>query len=305
MKDFMKVIMDRFSILTIALVFGLGSITACTASERSANDKNSAGGTEQNKSAAIDNKQAAENKSAENESVETGQTKTVKVYDGRGDSYGESKVSDKEKAFVGNIVKEKDAEIKNLYKDDEFECNDTDLLIEGVAKGSFTKPNSSQTAYLYRKCMNDTVKYPSFLSGIIIAENENVISHYIFGDIVSFSTLKTLPDINQNGLSELALTSSSTMAYYTTFLDIYEFDADSLTRLGTAKVFTNSLDEGEKSGSETAYNVTAQTAKSPVFFQETYHRKSNTDKWKLKTKSTRFSLETSGSGKANEGFKKL
>ncbi|MGI9056853.1 MAG: hypothetical protein ACR2F2_13745 [Pyrinomonadaceae bacterium] len=301
-KDFTKRMINRFLILIFALFLGFGGMTACSQSDLKSN--NSAKAENVQSESIANNKPTAEKKAIENKnSDDAEQPKKIEVFDGRNND--NQKSGDKETPFVREIVRAKQTAIQSIFKDSEFECSDTDVRVEGLAEGSFTKPKSSQVAYLYRTCMSDAVKYPSFVSGLIITESEEVVAHFVYADVFGgFTNLKILPDINRNGLSEIVLRSSLGYGYYTDSIDIYEFGANNPVSLGGTKILTNSPDDGEEDHSETAYAITAQADKSPVFFRETYRRKSDPEKWLLQAKESIFSLEKKNTP-AQSGFKLL
>ncbi len=302
-KDFTKQMINTFLILIGALLLGFGGIMACSASDLRS-DNNAKTGNVKPESTA-ENKIAAEKKAIENKkSNDSEQTKRIEVFDGRNDD--NEKSGEKETPFVREIVRTEQTAIQNMFKDStEFECSGTDVTVEGLAEGSFTKPKSAQVVYLYRKCTDDTMKYPGFISVLIITQGEEVVAHFVYADVFGgFTSLKILPDINRNGLSEIVLRSSLGYGYYTDSIDIYEFGANNPVSLGGTKIFTNLPDNGKEDESKTAYRITVQTDKSPVFFRETYQRKSDREKWQLQTKESIFSLGKSNTP-AQSGFKLL
>lgn len=235
----------------------------------------------------------------------------ILVWDGRiGASFGNKSETQNfsaiEREFVANAVNENLDKIKKLIGTDEFECESPDASLEAAGKGSFTKPGSKQSIYLYRNCVSEATKYPGFVSGIIVTENNKIIAHYVYADILSSFEMKILPDIDKNGLSEFALEYSGTQASYTSNVTIHELAEKGVADLGSFNAFTNSPDKGEKDGSETAWKISVVVDKNPVFFRETFKRKSNNEKWDLtKTaKAEKFSLEKP-KAKFNEYFKNI
>lgn len=129
--------MNKFSILTIALICGL-SISACTASEKVTSDKGSAGGTEQVKSFNTDDKQA------ENKSVETKKIAEKEVlYDFRKSDNSNPQTFSKA---------ETDAVVKYLFGDQAS----PNLKITSRLSGSFTKQNAKETLYYISGCKDET-----------------------------------------------------------------------------------------------------------------------------------------------------
>ncbi len=286
----MKQIMNKLSILTIALVFSVGAMTACSASERSANDK-AAGETEQPKTMA-ENKIAVENKAAENKSAETAQTKETELFDGRNGAVKNNKLSEVDLALVEADVRKKAKEdfltkklgdlAKNVDWKKEFKVLD-------VAEGSFTKPNSvGQRAVLYRY---------SYTNGVVILSDGNIVAHYSGGpgDYAFYTAIKSLPDVNQNGLSELILfrnveDNEDIISYF------FEAKGDKIKFLGEAKYFGSDYLAGDDTDStkakQTAYRVTVQPSKNPTYLQETYERTGSKGSWKLTKKAEKFSWKT-------------
>lgn len=79
-------------------------------------------------------------------------------------------------------------------------CDDQTVRILGQATGSFTAPRTAQIAYLYSACF----EVPNVTQqGLIVMQGATVLSHYAFTD--HFSELYSVKDLNQNGMSELAL----------------------------------------------------------------------------------------------------
>ena len=241
---------------------------------------------------------------------ETKQEERIEIWDGRvgttvGDMTKTPNFSDKERELVANAVAENLDKIKKLIGDEEdFNCNSPDASLEASGEGSFTKPNTKQKIYLYRKCVDDTVKYPSIVNGIVITENNKIVVHYVIADIGSSYEMKVLPDVNKNGLSEFALNYSGTQAYYTDVVTLYELNEKGVGYLGSFKAFTNSPDEGEKDDSETAWKISVAADKTPVFYRETYKRKNNDTKWSLVKKDEKISLEK-GETTSADFWKKL
>lgn len=314
----MKKISKIFSIFTIASVFALGAMTACTASEKLASDKTS-GETTQNDSAAND-KTTTESKSVENKVVETEKAKLIEVYDGREGPNGKEKEFEATKAdtdFVQKEVRPQGEVIKKLVgqenQADGSPCYEDPYRVEGVAEGAFTKADSKQKAYLYTLCQGDGGRETFYIGGILIAENGKTIANYVYGELLGYAEIKSLPDINQNGLSEIVLTPRSVVneGYYTSAIEIVEISANKIVGLGATQTFSNSPDtgetggQGEKSGSSTGYIISVQTGKTPAFFRETYHRKSDDDSWVLKKKSEKFAPTKIDNSEYSKVFKLL
>lgn len=282
----MKQIIKRFSVLTIALICGL-AMSACAASEKTDENK-AAGGT-----AANENKSAVENKTAKNESSENAQKKSIEVFDGRGGAVKNTKPSEAEIALVEKDVRVKSQEdflkkqlgglAENVDWSKEFSVSD-------VAEGAFTKPNSKQKAVLYRY---------SYTNGVVIVEDGNIVAHFSGGpgDYAFYTAIKSLPDVNQNGLSEIILfrnveDNEDVIPY------LFESKDGAIKFLGEGKYFSSSYAAGDDTDSEkakqTAYRVTVEPSKNPTFLQETFERTASKGSWKLTKKAEKFSWEKRG-----------
>lgn len=304
MRNFMKRITKRFCILTITIITGIGAMMACTTSGNAINDKASAGGTEQTKSTA-DNKTTG-SKFAENKPSENEKAKPVEIADGREVNNSSEVTQTDEKSFVEKEVRPKEAVIKELAEMEDYKYDSDVFSVSSVVEGSFTKPNSKQKAYLYTLSISDEMKYPPEINGIIIAEGGKVISHYVkLGVRGSYDSLKTLPDINQNGLDELVLNPSDSINFgkFQRSVEIYE-TADGLINLGSflTSTYDNSSDVSN-AGEAIAYKISVERGKKPVFYREAYGQKSDKDKWELKKKSETVSPEMFKN--LNELFKQL
>lgn len=316
MKTFTKQVMNRFSVLSLALIVSISAMMACTSSEKAVNNSSSSG-TAQSGLAAND-KSTTENKSVENKSVETEQAEKVKVYDGRNNLTNSKKASDAETKLLESEVSANKEAIKKIgsegYSYDGEPCRDESIGVgKDFVEGSFTKPNSKQKAFAYSLCRGDgpTGPTPYFIGGILIVENGKLVANYVYSGESDYG-IGSLPDINQNGLSEIILTSSfSNMGVSNNTIAIMETKADGLTALGSTIVYSEDVpekmlaDKTDEKLYSAAYDISVQTGKTPVFYRETYIQKTENGKSELKEKAKTFSLENPGNGKTDEGFKKL
>lgn len=313
--------MNKFLILTMALTVTVGALTACDSATatRANNDADSAAA--RNKTPA-NNKSNPENKLPENKSGATEQTKLIEVYDGRSgatidEKANKSAIARADRDFAEQEVLSRKALIKQTgaaqNEDEDIECTIDNFIVDGVGEGAFTTHNSSQKIYLYRLCEGGVGSMPTRLGGIMIAENAKVIAHYVYKELGGYTDLKTLPDINQNGLSEIVLQSASAVnqGYLTDSIELIEISRSGIIKMGDALVFSNSpdtgetADEAEQGGSSTAYKISVQIGKTPVFLRETYHRKTDDEKWQLKSEAAKFSLKNADGNKSLEYFKPL
>jgi hypothetical protein len=119
-----------------------------------------------------------------------------------------------------------------------------------------------------------------------LIENNRVVGNYVAdaGWVVAF---KPLPDINQNGLNELALYYSGGMhqGYGGTGVDVVEFGAGGPKGLGWFQAETFS-DAGPVIG----YKVTAVPGPTPVFYREK-HVQNAAGRWRKSGTKTPIKLK--------------
>lgn len=279
--------MKRFLISTTAIILGINSMTACVASEKSAENKPPVA-SEQHQTTA-ENKTSGENKRAENKSAETAQTKSIEVFDGRDGDVKNGKLTEVDLALVEADVRQKAQEdfLKKQIIGSDFNWKEEFKILD-VAEGSFTAPNSDgQRAVLYRF---------SYTNGVVILSDGDIVAHYSGGpgDYAFYTAIKSLPDVNQNGLSEIILfrnveDNEDIIPY------LFEANGDKIKFLGEAKYFGSDYAAGDDTDStkakQTAFVVTVQPSKTPVFFQETYERTGSKSSWKSTKKAEKFSWE--------------
>lgn len=296
MRNFNKQIGRRFSTLAAALIISIGIMTACgsAVNDKSANDNAS---TVQNKPV-LGEGGRAEDKAAENKAAaETKQDALVAVYDGRETERKAKEATSDEKQLVEKEFKSSETAIMQKVADS---CEEGDaekgINIIGVAEGSFTKPNSSQKAFLYSLC---NVRRGSSMGGIMIVENEKAAAHYIF-EISWSEGISSLPDVNKNGLSEIVLDGGGSGQGYTeTSINIHEIKAGNFDSLGVTPTYSDNSGaaEDQSKAKTTAYKISVQLSANPVFFRETYEKKSNAKDWSSIKKVEKFSLDKDESSK--------
>lgn len=229
------------------------------------------------------------------------QSDLIKVADGR-EEIESPKASESETEFVEKEVKAKEQAIKDYAKRKEFKCDEDDaklnlsnenvtanLSIDAVLKGSFTKPKSSQKAFFYQICWSDGGKYATSLGGIIVVEDQKTVAHFVYADVSGFDTIRVLPDINRNGLSEVVLrfTSKIDGLMIGRSIALFEIGADKITNLGETETYNMLEDE------TLAYKTVVKAGKTPVFYQEIYTDIPDAEKenWRIKEKLKRFTLD--------------
>ena len=185
--------------------------------------------------------------------------------------------------------------IKQTSKEKEnYECVGMYLPLIKPVEGSFTKPGAKQTAYLYRhfRCIGDYQGEDdifSYIGGIIIVENGKIISHNVYADIDShfdFKDIQFLPDINQNGLTEIVLESSRKSV-------LIEISDKKVNLLGSVEDVNGFGRSVEKKSSVKNYKgdvISVIPGKVPVFLKDSYI-KNGLEEWKSDGKSGNFSLK--------------
>lgn len=136
-----------------------------------------------------------------------------------------------------------------------------------IAQGSFTRPNSVQTVFLYTYCITG---HNFALDGVAVIEDDKVVSHLVYeGDWEN--AIGALPDINGNGRSEILIASGGTSQGVTWgYVRIIELSESSVTKFGGMKTYSENCGVDEKKGSAEAYRLSAQTGGVPVFHQEAF-----------------------------------
>lgn len=232
-------------------------------------------------------------KTVENKAASIVQSQTIEVFDGRAGNVKNTKTSTAETAIIENEVRIKAKEdflkkrLKGLAENIDWE---TEFSVDGIAEGSFTKPNSKQKAVLYRF---------SYSNGIVILENEKIVAHYSGGpgDYAFYFAIKSLPDVNQNGLSEIILfrnieDNEDVLAY------LFESDKSAMNFLGETPYFNSSYIAGDETNSENAkqnaFRITIKPSANPTYLREVYERTGSKAKWILTKKSEKFVWKKKG-----------
>lgn len=283
----MKRMIKRISILTFALIVSISALSACSSTETTANNKADSGAAHSN--LAANDKEKPSHKAEENKAAETAQDKTIELFDGRSGKVKNAKLSEVDLALVEADVRKKAKEdfLKNQIIGSDFSWKEEFLILD-VAEGAFTEPDSIQRAVLYRF---------SYTNGVVILADGDIIAHYSGGpgDYAFYTAIKSLPDVNQNGLSEIILfrnveDNEDIIPY------LFEAKDNTIKFLGEANYFDSGYIGGEDTNLEktkqNAYRLTVQPSKNPTYLQETYERTGNKSNWKLTKKAEKFSWET-------------
>lgn len=217
----------------------------------------------------------------------------IEVYDGQRETTDiqEKKFASEVQNFVAEEVKKHEKEITEKAKN---QCDDKpEPFVVDIAEGSFTKPASSQTIYLYELCRSGRA---FGIGGFIIAENGKSVSHYIYGENGLEMGLFSLPDINKNGISEIVFIGGGTGQGYTrSAIDIFEINNGNPDYFGQAETFSSNDGAVEKDADilTTARKIFVQPLTVPIFYREVYEQRGNSQNWKKTKKSEKFDLNKS------------
>lgn len=169
---------------------------------------------------------------------------------------------------------------KNHWEEDICPAGSEELA--GVAKGSFTKSAASQTLVLYQYCQTGNGLGNNIL---VLLEDGKIVK--TFGEESGWAlNLKWLPDINQNGIDEFAITYGGGMhqGQGGTGIIISEF------LNGKPKILGWLAESAYTEDSEHSYKVWVKKGKTPVFYQEKYAPNKNNKQVKI-GKAVTFKLQ--------------
>lgn len=137
-----------------------------------------------------------------------------------------------------------------------------DFAIMGAASGAFTKAGAKQTLVLYQFCQTGN----GFgNNGLTLIENGKVVGDYVSEGGWALN-LKSLPDVNRNGLDEFAVYYSGGMhqGQGGTGVDMMEFSGGGVKGVGWFQVYNYTEDDS------LSYKITVKPGKVPLFFREKY-----------------------------------
>ena len=284
----------------MALIFCFATLAACNpVAEKTANNQSS-GGAAQGTTAANDKKQP-ENKPVENKPAPENQSSDlVKIYDGRTPMSDTKllKATKTDEEMVRTEFKAKESEIKQKFG--EAYCDESDTPdISGVGKGSFTKPNSSQTAFAYTVCSSGSSQFG--VGGIMIFEGDKIVSHYVYGENgLHNGGVFTLPDFNKNGLTELVIMDGQMhQGYSSESIEIIEFKDGSLNDLGGFDVANDNSGAAEDDSKVNyeASEIQVRPSENPMFYIKTFKQTGKSKQWIEDKKSETRSLGEKNFGK--------
>jgi len=214
--------------------------------------------------------------------------KLTVISDGRAETIN-SEVTKAEEEFIEKEVRKKESQIRkinDMCEEDEF----FSFSLSGVASGSFTRPKAVQKAYLYELCRSNI---EMGIGGILIVENRNVIAHYIYGENGLDDDITILPDIDQNGLSEIVLSGAWVgQGYIFRSVEILELTQRGIKFFGGARTFEDSSGAANPTNHPVkAFKIAVKSGRIPVYFREKYVQKEFEEKWELTKKLQKFSLD--------------
>lgn len=153
----------------------------------------------------------------------------------------------------------------------------------GVVRGSFSRPNSDQRLVFYQFCQTGNGLGEV---GLILLENDKVVGNYV-ADVGWTVGIKSLPDINRNGLNEVALYYSGGIHQGSggTGVDLVELSPAGVKGIGWFQAESFS-----ESGPTVGYRVTAKPGSPPAYFREKYTQDAK-GRWKRSGRVTPLHLE--------------
>ncbi|HEY8561205.1 MAG TPA: hypothetical protein VIL74_12590 [Pyrinomonadaceae bacterium] len=211
----------------------------------------------------------------------------VELIDGR-DASAPAPLTVEETRFIVKEVRRQEPVIRQISGLDCEEDETSSLSVGSVIKGSFTKPNAEQKAYLYELCRSGRA---FGIGGIVVVEDGRVAAHYVYGENGLDSDIAALPDINRNGFSEIMMVGGGNGQGYTQgAVEIIEFTPGGVHTFGIADTYEDNFGTEGGKKSARAFKVSVLPGKSPVFFREGYVRNGEQGKWTQTVKSEKFRL---------------
>jgi hypothetical protein len=163
-------------------------------------------------------------------------------------------------------------------------CGDEEAIeIAGRQQGSFTKAGADQTLIFYQFCQTGN---GLGTAGVTILEAGRPVANFVAPNSGWTMDSAVLPDINQNGLDEIALYYSGGMHQGEggTGVDIFEYSAGGLKGIGWYQ-----SDGFSETGPVFGYKVTVNPGKTPAFFKQKYLQNA-AGKWRISGKALPLKL---------------
>lgn len=163
------------------------------------------------------------------------------------------------------------------------EACEEEIDIAGVVDGAFTRKGSKQTAVFYQFCQTGNGLGSV---GFAILENGKLTAHYVSAENAWTVAAKALPDINRNGVDEIALYYSGGMHQGSggTGVAIME-----ISRTGFKEVGWLQVESFTDDSPVTGYKISVIPGRVPAFKREKYIQNSS-GKWRKAGKPVAFKL---------------
>ena len=162
-------------------------------------------------------------------------------------------------------------------------CDEEFVSISGVHHGAFTKAGSDQTMIFYQFCQTGN---GLGTAGVAILDNGKLAAGFVAPQAGWTVDSAILPDINDNGLDEIALYYSGGMHQGEggTGVDVFEYSAGKLKGIGWFQ-----SDGFTETGPVFGYKVTVIPGKTPTFSRQKYLQNA-AGKWRVSGKATPLKL---------------
>jgi hypothetical protein len=157
------------------------------------------------------------------------------------------------------------------------------ISVAAIVHGSFTRPGAIQKLVFYQFCETGNGLGSA---GVAVTENGFVANNFIAPDAGFTISAKTLPDLDRNGIDEVALYWSGGIHQGAggTGVDIIEFNSRAPRMIGWFQA--ESFDEDTPA---IGYRVTANPGKPPKYFREKYTQNAG-GKWRKTGKAAPLRL---------------
>lgn len=163
-------------------------------------------------------------------------------------------------------------------------CHKGEYELSNVAKGSFTRAGAQQTLVFYQYCQTGN---GLGAVGVAVLENGKVDASYVAEEGGWSVDARTVPDINQNGLDEVALFFSGGMHQGEggTGVEVMEFSKSGFKSLGWFQA-----DRFYDNKPSDAYRVSVKKGTTPVFYRQRFTSRDERN-WRPAGKQVLFRLD--------------
>lgn len=147
-------------------------------------------------------------------------------------------------------------------------CSD-EFDVLGRARGAFTRPGATQSAVLYRFC---NMGRQIGMSGVAVLESGRVVAHVVFKGGGEHA-ISALPDINENGLSEIAIAGAgSGQGYMDAGIAVVELGPRGVKKLGAFVTYRSNCGSDKRLRAERAAVLYVTPGSTPRFFTKGFTR---------------------------------